>query len=566
MDRRILTPVTKLTGGGVATLNPPPSQIAQFERKIRGLRLVLQNQRHNPRNWTDEYVTFVLSLVSTVTCCFFRLLESKMVRNPSFVRWLVFAAFVLVTGSIHAQSDELRNTFFKDADAARAAAEAANASLLAPESWNDGVRDYTSADDGLKRGRNIEYVRGKAADAEEHFQAATKAAEMAKTVLSQVMKSRQDAANARAPDLSKDIWEKAQREFADAIRALERGDLKRAKRQDIEATSLYRDAELVAIKTQYLSETRQLLADADRARVGRYAPITLGKAKQLLADAERELNENRYDTDLPRDLARQANYEAKHALYLSEVVRDVRDKDLTVEQLVLDWETPLAEIAAAIDVTPAMSSGYEETRTEVVTYIEDMRNNSQAMEQEIESSNLRLADMEEELRTLDERLGGATAERAALVQRLEAEALIKSQFEQVEKMFSKEEARVFREGNTIILRLVGLSFDSGKSDFDQSSIPLLTKVEQAIDVFPRSDIVIEGHTDSHGGDESNQILSQKRADAVQQYMINAMRIPSYRLIATGFGETVPVANNETASGRAKNRRIDIVIRPNLDVS
>ncbi len=47
-------------------------------------------------------------------------------------------------------------------------------------------------------------------------------------------------------------------------------------------------------------------------------------------------------------------------------------------------------------------------------------------------------------------------------------------------------------------------------------------------------------------------------------MINAMRIASYRVIATGFGETNPVANNETAAGRAKNRRIDIVIKPNLD--
>ena len=112
-------------------------------------------------------------------------------------------------------------------------------------------------------------------------------------------------------------------------------DLKRAKENDIEATTYYRDAELIAIKAQYLSETRRLLEDADRARVGRYAPITLGKAKQLLADAERELNENRYDTDLPRSLARQANYEAKHAIYLSEVVRDVRDDDLTVEELVL---------------------------------------------------------------------------------------------------------------------------------------------------------------------------------------------------------------------------------------
>jgi outer membrane protein OmpA-like peptidoglycan-associated protein len=129
-------------------------------------------------------------------------------------------------------------------------------------------------------------------------------------------------------------------------------------------------------------------------------------------------------------------------------------------------------------------------------------------------------------------------------------------------MFTPEEARVFREGETIIIRLVGLNFDSGKSEFNRNNIPLLSKVEKAIDVFPRSDIVIEGHTDSYGGDESNQVLSQKRAEAVQQYMINAMRIPSYRLIATGYGETVPVANNETASGRAKNRRIDVIIRPN----
>ena len=76
-------------------------------------------------------------------------------------------------------------------------------------------------------------------------------------------------------------------------------------------------------------------------------------------------------------------------------------------------------------------------------------------------------------------------------------------------------------------------------------------------------MIIEGHTDSYGGDELNQRLSQERAESVQLYMVNAMRIQSYRLIATGYGETHPVANNETESGRAKNRRIDVVIKPNL---
>ena len=253
----------------------------------------------------------------------------------------------------------------------------------------------------------------------------------------------------------------------------------------------------------------------------------------MLAEAEKELNENRYDTDRPRNLARQANYEAKHAIYLSEVVRDVRDKDLTVEQLVLHWEDSLNQVAGAADIVPAMAAGTAELTSELVAYVQDQNNEIQSLQQESESGILRLADMEEEIRALDQRLGGATAERAALVQRLEAQARVKEQFEQVEKMFSRSEARVFREGNNVILRMVGLSFDSGKSELRQGSFDLLTKVEKAIDVFPRSELVVEGHTDSYGGDESNQRLSQQRAESVQQYMINAMRIPSYRIIATG---------------------------------
>lgn len=488
-----------------------------------------------------------------------------MLTKTHFVKLVLVGLALLAAGQGYAQ-DELRNTFFKDADAARAAADTADAKLLAPRNYERGIKEYNDAELALERGRNIETVRSNAADATRYLKEAADKARLARTALAQVLKSRQDAANARSPDLSPDLWQQAQRKFSEAIRLLERGDLKNAKRRDIEATSLYRDAELVAIKAQYLTETRRLLADADRARVGRYAPVTLGIAKQLLADAERELSENRYDTDLPRSLAQQANYEAKHAIYLSEVVRRVRDKDLTTEQLVLQWEKPLRQISGVADVVPAMEGGPVKLTAELVAYFENQARELQALQQEKADNETRIADMEEELRALDERLGGATAERAALVQRLEAQARVKQQFEQVEKMFASEEAYVFRQGNTIILRLVGLSFDSGASQLRPENFDLLAKVEKAIDVFPRSELIIEGHTDSHGGDDLNQKLSQERAESVQQYMINAMRIPTYRLIATGYGETRPVASNETAAGRARNRRIDIVIKPNNDAN
>ena len=486
-----------------------------------------------------------------------------MVSRTFFARMLLVTLTLLAAAQASAQG-ELRKTFFKDADAAKAAAEAAQASLLAPRTWERGMKEYRDAEEALERGRNIEWVRDNAADASRYFREATQKAELAQTKFAQVMKSRQDAANAQAPELSPDLWEQAQRKFGEAIRYLERGDLKGASRRDVEATGLYRDAELVAIKAQYLSETRRLLADADRARVGRYAPITLGKAKKLLADAERELNENRYDTDLPRSLARQANYEAKHAIYLSEIVRRVRDRDLTAEQIVLQWEGSLRQIAGVADVQPDMENGPDKLTAELIAYFESQARELQSLQQEKAENEIRMADLEEELRALDERLGGATAERAALIQRLEAQARVKEQFERVEKMFTSDEARVFRQGDTVILRLVGLSFDSGASQIKPENFDLLAKVEKAIDVFPRSELIIEGHTDSHGGDDFNQKLSQERAESVQQYMINAMRIPTYRLIATGYGETRPVASNETEAGRARNRRIDIVIKPNVE--
>ena len=488
-----------------------------------------------------------------------------MVSQSRLLKWVFLSTLLLAFGSGYAQN-ELRDTFFKDADAAKAAADAVNAELYAPKSYEDGMRDYRTADTALERGRNIEYVRSNASDATANFRKATAAAKLAQTALAQAIKSRQDGANAQAPQLSPDLWDDAQQKFIRAIQLMERGDLKNAKRREVEATQLYREAELVAIKAQYLSETRRLLSDADRARVGKYAPVTLGKAKQLLADAERELNENRYDTDLPRSLAIQANYEAKHALYLSEIVRLERDKEITVEQLVLNWERPLRTIAGVADVQPNMEQGPDKLTAELVAYFENQASELQALQQEKAENETRLADLEEELSALDERLGGATAERAALVQRLEAQARVKEQFEKVDKMFTQAEARVFREADTVILRLVGLSFDSGASQIKPENFELLAKVEKAIDVFPRSELTIEGHTDSHGGDDLNQALSQKRAESVQQYMINAMRIPTYRLIATGYGETRPVASNETEAGRARNRRIDIVIKPNLDAA
>ena len=296
----------------------------------------------------------------------------------------------------------------------------------------------------------------------------------------------------------------------------------------------------------------------------RLAPRTYEKARSLLAEAERELNENRYDTDLPRSLAQQANYEARHAIYLAGLVDRLREEEQSLEDLILSYEQPLADVSAAADKVAQLDKGVEPVVTELVAYIEGLREQADQAQQDLTDTRTRVGELEEEIRDLDERLGGVSQERVALVQRLEAEERIREQFATIENLFARDEARVSREGNRMVMRLVGLTFQSGQDVVRPEYRPLLEKVRQAADVFPRSQITVEGHTDSYGGDETNLALSRRRAEAVSAFLTSELNVPAFRLSSVGYGETQPIANNDTEQGRERNRRIDIIIEPQLE--
>ena len=484
----------------------------------------------------------------------------KPMRKPA----LLALALLLSLTNVSVAQDDLRANLFQQADAARSAADAANAKLLAPTNYERGQRAYVEADRDLARGRNLARIRTKLVSASDYFAKAEAAAEIAKITLASVIKTRSDALEAKANSFAGDLWGKAERDFNSAMTRLEAGDIKLARSRAASAEETFRDAELSAIKSQYLSQTRALLAEAEKNRVQRYAPRTLEKAQSLLARAEQELTDNRYDTDLPRSLATEANYEARHAIYLAEHIRDMRDNRQTLEDAILEYEEPLRRIAASADIVARLDNGPDPVANELSQLVEDMADRNQRLTQDVEENNVRIAGLEEEIRELDEQLGGVSEERVALVKRLEAEARIKEQFERLETTFARDEARVYRQGNDIIMRLVGLTFASGQSNVEPIYRALLTKVHNAVEVFPRSQVVIEGHTDSYGGDESNMALSKRRAESVGDYMVAQFGVPAYRISADGFGETRPIANNETAEGRARNRRIDVVIKPQLD--
>ena len=103
-------------------------------------------------------------------------------------------------------------------------------------------------------------------------------------------------------------------------------------------------------------------------------------------------------------------------------------------------------------------------------------------------------------------------------------------------------------------------FDSGKDELKPQAAETITKIAEMIRSYPGATVRVEGHTDSVGEDASNQKLSERRAASVVAAL--KPKGPSdVKLLATGFGESQPVATNDTDAGRAKNRRVEVLIVP-----
>ena len=109
------------------------------------------------------------------------------------------------------------------------------------------------------------------------------------------------------------------------------------------------------------------------------------------------------------------------------------------------------------------------------------------------------------------------------------------------------------------VRLYGINFDYDSDIIRDESKPTLDKIVAMLKSEPTMQLIIEGHTDSDGPTEHNQVLSQQRAESVKLYLTSA-GISSSRLYIEGYGESKPVASNTTATGKAQNRRVELVVK------
>jgi outer membrane protein OmpA-like peptidoglycan-associated protein len=120
---------------------------------------------------------------------------------------------------------------------------------------------------------------------------------------------------------------------------------------------------------------------------------------------------------------------------------------------------------------------------------------------------------------------------------------------------------VIRDGDNLVLRMPsGITFAYDRADVQPQFQPTLNDVASVLAQYPKTYIDVYGHTDSDGTDAYNQGLSERRAQSVASYL-TSHGVQSARIATRGYGETQPIASNETEAGKASNRRVEIKIAP-----
>ncbi|MDY0292798.1 MAG: OmpA family protein [Desulfuromonadaceae bacterium] len=124
-----------------------------------------------------------------------------------------------------------------------------------------------------------------------------------------------------------------------------------------------------------------------------------------------------------------------------------------------------------------------------------------------------------------------------------------------------EDASVRRDAQTLAVTFKSdLLFDVDSATVKPGGYDELRRVAEVLNAYPQTRLQIAGHTDSTGPEEYNQRLSERRAEAVKYILVN-YQVASQRISTIGFGESQPIAGNDTPSGRQINRRVAITIEP-----
>jgi outer membrane protein OmpA-like peptidoglycan-associated protein len=260
---------------------------------------------------------------------------------------------------------------------------------------------------------------------------------------------------------------------------------------------------------------------AGDAQVVRSAPLELRKAQQELqrADAALRAGDDPSAVEHFAYLAKQRTEVALQAGKVAQAEQAVADASLQRDRILIEARTKEAQTQRAL--------------------ADKARTDADAQRGQAESAR----------KLAEERLAAAQASQA---QAASARARAKS----LEAQLAELKAKPTERG--MVLTLGDVLFDTGKANLNPGAARTLDQLVAFLTENPQRTIAIEGYTDALGSDATNQVLSERRAIAVKNALIDRGIAPN-RVSARGLGESSPVASNDNAAGRQQNRRVEIIV-------
>ena len=407
-------------------------------------------------------------------------------------------------------------------------------------------------------------ARGGGAEADRRLAVAEKSLQSLDDALRQVRRAWSDLLQLRAQASSVGGLATDPRDFKAgdnllfaAAQKLEAGRADAAQRQALEAKPLYEAARFAALRQSLLKEATDLVARAEAMQAREYVPRSYVRALDAVQAAEGLIRaRGAVDADV-QQAASEATRQARHASFLLERVRATcegtpRDR---VEATVLEWEEELDRALRPLGTQSVFENGLDGPLQQLGAETARLVGERNRLRTDIVQNSGAADSVARQVQALREELAQRDAELAEL-RKLQAEQQALSH---IQGLFTRQEGRVLLENRDIILRLPGLRFASGKAEIPEEDGPLLAKIVQTVQSLPGSLLVIEGHTDSQGTPEKNQPLSEQRAAAIRDYLLQYAGVAPGKVTILGYGASRPVATNDTEEGRALNRRIEITI-------
>lgn len=280
-----------------------------------------------------------------------------------------------------------------------------------------------------------------------------------------------------------------------------------------------------------------------------YAPLALGEAERALRNAELATGDDLYRSYLV--------YMADRRIQIARTMAEREQHEQILDELESNRSAMLIK-ASQLEADQARMEA-ERARLLVATTSEDAQRAREEKEAALrkEAEAARAAELSAEEAEQARRLAESRASEAEFARR-EAD-LASQQINSLTRQLENLQLRQTESG--VVVTLGDVLFASGEAQLVEGGRSSLEEVVDLLQTEPDKKIRVEGHTDSLGDAAANLLLSEQRAQSVLEALVS-LGVDSERITATGMGEDFPIASNDDEEGRARNRRVDVILLDN----